>query len=108
MGELDCGVHREQHEESGQEPQCSPHVEGSQRNRAVLPLLSDQDGRDQETAQDEEEIDPEGALGGPAEGMKCDDQSDSDGANAVERRPVAETPTHGAHYPCRAASANCM
>ena len=69
-------------------------VEGAQRRAAVLVALLEEQRRDQEPAEDEEEVDAEVAAGRMTERMEADDRRDREAPNPVERGPVAEAVGH--------------
>ena len=53
-------------------------------------MLLEQQGRNQEAAQHEEEVDPERPSSRTTERVKCDDDRDREAAHAVECRSIAE------------------
>jgi hypothetical protein len=107
-GQVDRRVqeHRQEHDrERGQEPERAPCVERAQADARAALVLLDQQRRDQEPAEDEEDVDAEEAAvhverrAADQGGVEQHDGEHGDGPHAVERGPVAEV--ERPPLPCR-------
>src|SRR5205085_5950676 len=90
LGDEDQQVRRDRHEERRQQPQRASPPELPQRDGSRSVPLLEQEGRDEESAQDEEDVDAEEGAVRPASEVPGEDEQDRDAADAVERRSVAE------------------
>ena len=81
---------RDHHPQRGHEAKHPAQVEEQQADVAVPPLLLDEQRRDQEAAEDEEEVDAEVPAGRPAKGVEEDDRDDRERAERVEAGLIAE------------------
>ena len=75
-----CQKHREY---GWQQAKSTPAVEGAERNAPVLLVLLEQEGCDQESTENKEEIDTERTLFGDPERMQADDRCDRQSPDSV-------------------------
>ena len=81
VGHADAGDHgeeREEYDEPRKEASRPPLVKAAKRDRAPARELVEEERRDQEAAQDEEEVDSEVAGGGDPTGVVQHDCTDRD------------------------------
>src|SRR6266404_4279802 len=84
------GVNRKHADERRQQSKRASTIESAQRDPSALTPLLEQERRDQEAAQDKEEIDSEQTTAGKSEEMHSDHAENRNASNAVQRRPVSE------------------